>query len=73
MTSFKFDGTKTLAIKCPKCRRRFTKTLRQLRTGRRVMCPRCNVAFDTKDIGRSFKNVERELERVQRALRRTFR
>ena len=72
MTSFKFDPTKTLTIHCPKCRRRFTKTLRELRTGRSFTCSQCNVVFDTKDVDRSFKKVESELERLQRDLRRMF-
>jgi len=59
------DNNAKLEIKCPQCKAKFKKTVRQLkRPG--VKCPKCGVSFETSKFKKGLDKVDRELKDFQR-------
>ena len=57
-----------LAIQCPQCKAKFTKTVRELkRPG--AKCPECGVAFETSQFKRELDKVDRSLKDLERSLK----
>ena len=72
MKDFKFDGKTTLDLKCPNCGHTVTKSVAELRTDERFDCPGCEIVFVPEEADASFKEVEQELDRFRKDLRRMF-
>lgn len=47
-----------IEIQCPQCDKKFKKTIKQLK-GRDVMCPHCNVRFETSKFKKGLDQVEK--------------
>ena len=72
MSSYKFDGNKTLNVKCPNCGRTIAKSLKELRTDKPFQCPGCELVFQPDGVDDSFKEAEQALDRFRRDMRRMF-
>jgi peptide subunit release factor 1 (eRF1) len=61
------EGAK-LEIQCPKCRAKFSKTIRELK-GSGVKCPACGIQFETSQFKKALDKVDRSLKDLGHGLK----
>ena len=62
-----FLDSEQLEIECPNCRRKFKKSVRELK-GAGVKCPKCSAGFETSQFKSGIDKAERSLKDLEREL-----
>ena len=68
-----FDPDKSLDIECPKCSKKFSKTIGSINRDKEFACPSCGeVTFDAHDLIRGLQDAEKSVDKLVRDIKRMF-